>query len=141
MTPRDRSPESVEPDDARLEAIVRRGVELQPSADLVLCSAASVDPKGSSFARQSFAVADEYRHLRKEVLGLDVPEDVRTRVAALLDYHQELVGQASIMAFRSATPSTARVRQALRNGLGTPAKDLRDVLDSLATNTRMSGDP
>jgi hypothetical protein len=64
------------------------------------------------------------------VRSLPVREPLRSRVARLLDYHAELIGQASLMAYRDRTERQERARG--RGGLGPPAIELARVADQLA---------
>jgi len=115
---------------AELLAVVREAVALLPAAEVVLAACDRPGSKGPEPARSAGLVASAFIRMAGRVRSLPVREPLRSRIARLLDYHAELIGQASLMAYRERTERQELARG--RGGLGPPAIELARLADQLA---------
>ena len=115
---------------AELLEVVREAVALLPAAEVVLAACDRPGSKGPEPARSAGLVASAFIRMAGRVRSLPVREPLRSRIARLLDYHAELIGQASLMAYRERTERQELARG--RGGLGPPAIELARLADQLA---------
>jgi hypothetical protein len=114
---------------AELLDVVREAVALLSLAEVVLAGCDQPGTKGPEPARSAGSVISAFIQMAGRVRSLPVSEPLRSRIAQLLDYHAELIGQALLMAYGEQTERTERARGS--GGLGPPAIELARLADQL----------
>jgi len=114
---------------AELLDVVREAVALLSLAEVVLAGCDQPGTKGPEPARSAGRVISAFIRMAGRVRSLTVSEPLRSRIAQLLDYHAELIGQALLMAYGEQTERTERARGS--GGLGPPAIELARLADQL----------
>ena len=114
---------------AELLDVVREAVALLSLAEVVLAGCDQPGTKGPEPARSAGRVMSAFVRMAGRVRSLPVSEPLRSRIAQLLDYHAELIGQALLMAYGERTERTERARGS--GGLGPPAIELARLADQL----------
>jgi hypothetical protein len=114
----------------RLQQIVREAAEMVPVAEAVLRDCDAPGPKGTEPARSAGVLVLAFHRRSLEVETMAVPDSIKKRVVQLLNYHSELIGQVSLMAYRDRTERSIRARGS--GGLGPLALELVDLAHELA---------
>lgn len=117
-----------------LLAILREAAALLPLAEVVVAACDAPGVKASEPARTAGRVSSAYNLLAARVRRLAIAAPLRTRLAQLLDYHAELVGQAQLAAYDHRSERTERARGS--GDLGPPAMDLERLARSLDSALR-----
>ena len=95
---------------AELLDVVCEAVGLLSLAEVVLAGCDQPGTKGPEPARSAGRVMSAFVRMAGRVRSLPVSEPLRSRIAQLLDYHAELIGQALLMAYGERTERTERAR-------------------------------
>ena len=114
---------------AELLEVVREVASLLPLTAAVVAAGDQPGAKGSEPARTAGRAASAFHRMADRVRQLPLGEPLRTRLMQLLDYHAELIGQASLMAYGDQTERTERAPGS--RGLGQPAIELARLADRL----------
>ena len=117
---------------ADLLEVLRQAVDLLPVAEAVVAACDAAGEKGIEPAKTAGTVVSAYIQMTRRVRRLAIAPALRTRLAQLLEYHSELVGQASLMAYGERTELTERALSTA--GLGAPAVELTRLADQLTTS-------
>ena len=114
----------------RLQEMLREAAEMVPAADAVVRACDAPGPKGTEPAREAGRLVSAFLRLSRETQALPVAAGIKTRAVQLLNYHLELIGQASLMAYGN---QSERTRRAIGSGgLGPRAQELVDLAQELA---------
>jgi hypothetical protein len=105
-----------------LLSVLQEAVALLPLAEVVVAACDGPGIKGSEPARTAGRVSSAYSLLAMRVRQLAIGVPLRTRLAQLLEYHAELVGQAQLAAYGHRSERTERARGT--GGFGPPASEL-----------------
>ena len=116
---------------ADLLEVLREAASLLPVADDVVAACDAPGVKGVEPAKSAGPVVSAFDRLAWRVRRLPIAQPLRTRLAQLLDYHTELIGQALIAAYRDPSERQALARGA--GGLGTLARELAQLADLLGS--------
>jgi len=100
------------------------------AAEAAVAACGQAGPRGTEPAREAGRLVSDVQHLSVETQALAVPDKVRRRVVQLLNYHSELIGQASLMAYGNRTERTLRAIG--KGGLGPLARELQDLADAIS---------
>jgi hypothetical protein len=113
-----------------LLSVLREAAALLPVAEAVVAACDVPGIRATEPAKSAGLVASAFIRMAGRVRSLPVKEPLRSRIARLLDFHAELIGQASLMAYRERTERQERARGS--GGLGSPAIELAGLADQLA---------
>ena len=89
----------------------------------------------AELARRGRRIAYRYLALRQWLhrLPASTPGE---RADRLIDYHHQMVWQALCLALRPESPATSGVVDRIRGGLGSPARQMRDLADAIKQEQR-----
>jgi hypothetical protein len=111
--------------------IVWTAVALQPEAEAVIAECLRRGPKGYVLGRRGHAVTSGYFDLREQLRRRrDSPG--HRRLEQLLNFHQQIVEQALLLAYRPDSAIRDRVASTFGD-LDGPGAALRDLLEDLLT--------
>lgn len=113
----------------RLQQLVREAAEMVPAAEAVVRALDGPGPKATEPARSAGELVSAFYRRSLEVQALQIPDSTKKRVVQLLNYHSELIGQASWMAYGHQSERTRRARG--RGGLGPLAQELVELAQEL----------
>ena len=108
-----------------LLSVLREATALLPVAEAVVAACDAPGIKATEPARTAGRVSSAFHLMSTRVLRLSIQPSLRTHLAQLLEYHSELVGQASLAAYGHRSERTERARGG--GGLGTPAIELAQL--------------
>ncbi len=90
------------PADPELCAIIRHGAELLPRVYKAIARATAADEPHGDFGTTLYALTSEYYDMRK-TLWRRPSSQLADEVEQLLNFHQQILEQAGILAFRPRT--------------------------------------
>ena len=111
--------------DSQLRRIIRRGAELIPCVQQLIARSTASEEATGELARQIGTVASEFLAMRKELW--DRNEPLAAEVERLLNFHQQVLEQASIRAFRPRSDSWAELARRFGSGSGDTTERLRQL--------------
>jgi len=114
-----------------LAEIAAHAVALQRDAESVLAAALARGEKGQGLARRGRAVVHGYYSLREALRALPDSPD-KELLDQLLNYHQQVVQQTLIFAYRLSEERRESGRSWFRPDLGPPGERLRALAERLA---------
>ncbi|MCL6538219.1 MAG: hypothetical protein K6T28_06515 [Acidothermus sp.] len=109
-----------------LRDILRSAVELQSPAAQVIDACMEPGGKTAELARLGGSVTSGYFQLRERLRGFP-PSPLVDEIAALLNYHQQMVEQALLFGYRGFEEGRERILRGWSGRLGHPAKRLREL--------------
>jgi hypothetical protein len=115
------------PSEARAELleVLREAALLLPVAGAVVKACDAAGPKGVEPAKTAGRIVSAFGRMAWQVRRLPIGQPLRTRLVQLLDYHEELIGQAMIAAYSDPSERQALARGA--GGLGEPSVELEHL--------------
>ena len=121
--------DTISPD---LAEIIQQGAAMLDDVDQAVHLCRTEPDPSSALAKTCGSLVSRYLALRRRLGTLPATAFSR-HVDELLNYHLELTGQASMLAFRPHDSHWAALAEGFGDGLGAPAAELRRLADTLTT--------
>lgn len=117
---------------AELAEVIAAGSALIPDVELVVARCRTEPDPGRDLAVECGRIASAYFALRKRLWPMPKSE-LRDTIEGLLNYQQQLVEQASMLAYRPHDSHWDRLASRFGAGGGAPADELARLADQISS--------